>query len=150
MLTTRTTPKVTTHDDVARLRPRNGGMIFVLRRLAATSSVLLYPPNPAVRLSDEAPLARHPIDVTNRLVLVAWHEVAVEIEGRVDRRMAEVSGDGLCVDAGRDQETRKSVAAFVEADWIETSSAPRRQCALAHRGRCERPRSVRPAGSGSP
>jgi hypothetical protein len=33
------------------------------------------------------------VDERHRLFLVAWHEVPIEIEGRLDRRVAEVGGD---------------------------------------------------------
>jgi len=53
------------------------------------------------------------VDERHRFFLVAWHEVAVEIEGRLDRRVPEVSGDRLRVDAGGNQKTGERVPALV-------------------------------------
>ena len=50
------------------------------------------------------------------LVLVTRHEVAVQVEGRLDRRVAEVRRDRLRVDSGRDEEACERVPTLVQAD----------------------------------
>ncbi len=53
------------------------------------------------------------VDERHRFFLVAWHEVPIEIEGRLDRRVTQMRRDRLRVHAGCDQETREGVPAFV-------------------------------------
>lgn len=95
----------------------------------------------------EALLAVRPLEVCvderHGFVLVARHQMTVEVERRLDRRVTEVRRDRLRVDPGRNEEAREGVAALVESDRIEVGSAPRGQRTLPDcRGR-ERARAGR-------
>src|SRR6266545_7995820 len=61
----------------------------------------------------------------------------VQVERRLDRRVAEVGGYRLRVHAGRDQEAGEGVTTLMQADRIETGSTPCRQGSLADRRRRE-------------
>src|SRR6185503_12011111 len=68
----------------------------------------------------------------------------VEVEGRLDRRVAEVGRDRLRVDAGRDHEAGEGVSAFVEADRLQPGAPPGRASSTADDVRGERRRRGRP------
>ena len=51
--------------------------------------------------------------------------MAVEVEGRLDGRMAEVGRDRLRVDSSGDQQACEGVPALVQPDRLKAGSAPR-------------------------
>src|SRR5215211_7972664 len=73
------------------------------------------------------------VDERHRFLLVAWHEVTVKIESRLDRRVAEVAGDCLGIDAGRDEQACECVPALVEANRLEPDASPCGQGSLTYR-----------------
>src|SRR4051812_45845312 len=52
-------------------------------------------------------------------VLVAGHEVPLDVERGLNGRVSEVRGDGLRVYAGGDEQRGEAVARLVQSDWIE-------------------------------
>ena len=65
------------------------------------------------------------VDQGSGLGLRAGHELAIEVVGRLDRRVAHVRRDRLRVDAGGDEDRRERVAGLVEADGLQASPLPR-------------------------
>jgi hypothetical protein len=64
------------------------------------------------------------VDERDRLVFVAGHEMPIAVECDLDRAVAEVGREGLCVDAGRDQNRCERVPAFVQADRLNLRLLP--------------------------
>src|SRR5437660_1326698 len=89
------------------------------------------------------------IDERDRLVLVARHDVPVAVERDLDRAVAEVGGERLGVDAGRDQDRRERVPTFVQTDRIQARLLPRSLGSLDQHIAVERPAAIAEEEAGS-